>query len=267
MPALLPEWSGNAKPIIGMLHLPPLPGSPGFSSDSDSIVTRLLSDAQALVDGGVCGLLMENFGDAPFCPRRVPAHVVAHMTHLAGEVRRRFDLPLGINVLRNDGLSALSVAQATGAALIRVNVLCGARLTDQGILEGIAHELLREREMLNARNIRILADVEVKHSTALGVARPLEEEVQDTIQRGRADAVVVSGSGTGQATSLETIRRAKSAAGDTPVFVGSGITAENVAAQLDAADGAIVGTGFKKDGQARNPVDPDRVRAIMREVS
>ena len=264
MPALLSEWSGNAKPIIGMLHLPPLPGSPGFSGEPESIVARLLADAQALVDGGVCGLFMENFGDAPFFPRRVPAHVVAHMTQLAGEVRRRFDLPLGINVLRNDGLSALAVAHAVGAPLIRVNVLCGARLTDQGIIEGIAPELLRERELLGARNIRILADVDVKHSTPLGVARPIEEEVEETIQRGRADAVVVSGRGTGQATSLEAIRRAKSAAGDTPVFVGSGITGENVVAHLDAADGAIVGTGFKKDGLARNPVDPDRVRAIIR---
>ena len=110
--------------------------------------------------------MMENFGDVPFFPGRVPASVVAQMTAMACAVRDEVKLPLGINVLRNDGVSALAVAQAAGASFIRVNVLCGARVADQGLIQGIAHDLLRERAALGAAEIKIFADVDVKHSAA-----------------------------------------------------------------------------------------------------
>ncbi len=183
-----------------MLHLPPLPGAPRYARDLEPIRRRALDDAAALVEGGVDGLMLENFGDTPFFPGRVPPEVVACMTRVAREVRQRFDVPLGVNVLRNDGCSALAVAHAAGAAFIRVNVLCGARVADQGIIEGIAHELLRQRVLLDAPEIRILADVNVKHSMPLGVSQPLRQQVADLIERGGADAVIVSGAGTGEAT-------------------------------------------------------------------
>src|SRR5262249_12302675 len=154
-------WSDQPHPVIGVLHAPPLPGSPRFGGDTSAVLAAVLHDADALAAGGVDALLLENFGDAPFFPRRVPAATVAHMTALAAEVRRRFDLPLGINLLRNDGCGALTVAQAVGGAFIRVNVLCGARVTDQGIIEGIAHRLLRDRAALGAEGVQILADVDV----------------------------------------------------------------------------------------------------------
>src|SRR5262249_57030804 len=142
-------------------------------------------------------LLIENFGDVPFYPGRVPAHVVAQMSVLAADVRRAQPaLPLGINVLRNDGRSALAVAHAVGASFIRVNVLCGARVTDQGLIQGIAHELLRARAAWQATGIKIFADVDVKHSAALA-AVALPDEVRDTIERGLADAVIGSGGGAG----------------------------------------------------------------------
>src|SRR5213593_2473875 len=112
-------WTAAAQPVIGVLHAPPLPGSPRYGGDFRGIVDAVLQDAEALADGGVHALLLENFGDAPFFPRRVPAATVAHMTALAAEVRswlerRQLDLPLGINVLRNDGRAALAVAHAAG---------------------------------------------------------------------------------------------------------------------------------------------------------
>src|SRR4051812_32156631 len=164
---LLPEWSNVSKPLVGMLHLPALPGAPRCEGGVRGIVDSVLRDADALAAGGVHGLMLENFGDVPFFPGRVPAHVVAHMTALAVAVRRRFDLPLGVNVLRNDGQSALAVAHAAGAQFVRVNVLCGARVADQGVLAAIAHDLLRDRAMLGAAGVKILADVDVKHSAPL----------------------------------------------------------------------------------------------------
>lgn len=250
------------KPIIGMLHVPPLPGAPRYSSNLSTIRDFLLRDADALVTGGADGLMLENFGDTPFYPERVPAEVVAHLTALAVEVRRQTSLPLGINALRNDGRSALAVAQAAGAQFIRVNVLCGATVTDQGVIQGIAHVLLRDRTRLGATGIKILADVNVKHSAPLA-PRPIADEVQDTLERGGADALIASGSGTGKPTELDELRAIYAAAQGAPVFVGSGITADTLPNYLPHADGFIVGTSLKADGLVGNPVDADRVRGLI----
>ena len=263
---LLPQWSATPVPVFGMLHLPPLPGSSRWAGDLAAVRNFVLHDAESLCAGGVDGLMIENFGDTPFYPDRVPAITIAAMTMLACEVRRRFDVPLGINVLRNDGRSALAVAVASDASFIRVNVLCGARVTDQGLLQGIAHDLLRERANLKAEAIRILADVDVKHSAPLAV-RPLEVEVTDVIHRGRADAIIVSGAATGCATETQTLCVAKQAAGLTPVLIGSGVSVETVPELIaHGADGLIVGTSLKFEGRVSNPVDPQRVRSLVEAV-
>ena len=260
-----PFFPNTPKPVIGMLHLPPLPGSPRYDAGS-AIRDLLLRDADALASGGVDGLMIENFGDVPFYPGRVPAHTVAAMTALAADVRRQFpDLPLGINVLRNDGISAMGIAAAIGAQFIRVNVLCGSRLADQGILHGIAHDLLRERAALRATHVRIFADVDVKHSAPLAPVS-IESEVEDTLVRGLADVLIVSGTGTGKATDAAHLQRVKKAAGQAPVYVGSGADERTIAQYLPHADGFIVGTAFKRDGKASNPVDPDRVARFVKLV-
>ncbi len=263
MEPLHPAWAGNRKIVIGMLHLPPLAGAPLARKSMREIRDLLLRDAETLAKGGVHGLMMENFGDVPFFPARVPAHVVAQMTALACEVRRAVDLPLGINVLRNDGLSALAIAHASRASFIRVNVLCGARVADQGLIQGIAHDVLRERKILGAEEVKIFADVDVKHSAALA-ARPLEDEVDDLVKRALAEAIVVSGAGTGKSTDPTKAAAVRRAAPDTPIFIGSGITAETIASFADAADGFIVGTALKRDGIATNAVELERVRAMVR---
>jgi len=262
---MLPNaWKNVRKPVIGMLHLAALPGSPLYGGSLSTIREAVLRDAQLLAEGGVNGLMIENFGDTPFFPGRVPAHVVAHMTAIAAQVRQAVpDLPLGINVLRNDGLSALAIAHAVGADYIRVNVLCGARVADQGLLQGIAHDLLRLRAELKAENIKIFADVDVKHSAPLA-ERPIADEVDDTLHRGMADALIVSGAGTGKPTDPDKVKLVKSAAKGAPVFLGSGVTPQTLPSLLPHADGFIIGTYFKQDGVASNAVDPQRVRELMR---
>jgi membrane complex biogenesis BtpA family protein len=262
---LLPEWASVPRVVIGMLHLRPLPGSPRFDGNASAIREALVRDVDALAEGGVHGLMMENFGDVPFFPGRVPAHVVALMTSLACDVRSRCNLPLGINVLRNDGCSALAVAHASGARFIRVNVLCGARVTDQGIIQGIAHDLMRERALLAATDIKVLADVDVKHSAPLA-ARGLADEVEDTLHRGLADAVVVSGAGTGKSTDPARVKAVKATAGAAPVLVGSGVSAGTIGGLQPHADGFIVGTSLKRDGLWSNPVDAARVRDLMKTI-
>ena len=262
----LPSFASVRQPVIGMLHLPPLPGAPLSTLSLAAVREHLLRDLDALIDGGVHGLMMENFGDVPFFPGRVPTAVATIMTALAVAVREKApQLPLGINVLRNDGLTAMAVAHAAGAAYVRVNVLSGARVTDQGLIEGIAHELLRERAALKS-TVKIMADVDVKHSAPLA-ARPIVDEVDDTLHRGLADALVVSGAGTGKPTDPAKAGAVKARAGGRArVFIGSGITAETIADFVDAADGFIVGTAFKPDGDPNAPVNAARVRDLMARV-
>jgi membrane complex biogenesis BtpA family protein len=252
--------------VVGMVHLPPLPGAPEFDSRT-AVRDRALADAEALVDGGVDAVLVENFGDAPFYPEDVPKHVVAEMTAATASVADAVDCPVGVNVLRNDAAAAVSVAAAAGASFVRVNVLAGARVTDQGLLEGQAHETMRLRDRVDA-DVAVLADVDVKHSAPLA-ERDLATTVADVVERGHADGVVVSGRATGAGVDFDHVAAVASLADEygVPTVVGSGVTAETVADLLGAADGAIVGTAFKADGVTRNPVDPERVRRVVERVA
>ncbi|MCG3126360.1 MAG: hypothetical protein CHACPFDD_01195 [Phycisphaerae bacterium] len=265
--ALLTVWQNVPHVVIGMCHLQPLPGSPRHSGRAADVLDTALRDVEALTRGGVHGIMIENFGDTPFYPERAPACVVAHMTAIAARIRAATDLPIGVNVLRNDGRSALAVAHAAGAQFIRVNVLSHARVADQGVIQAIAHDLLRERAWLAAGDVRIMADVDAKESTPLGVPLPIEDEVDDAIHRGLADAVIISGANTGAAASLEKVRRARPAAGNTPLFIGSGIRPETVAEFAPFVDGFIVGTSLKRGGACDAPVDVERVRELMRRVT
>ena len=257
----LPGILGVAKALIGMVHLLPLPGSPGWGGSMAQVMDRALEDARALEAGGLDALLVENYGDAPFTPGRVDAATVAGMTAVIGEIRRAIRLPLGVNVLKNDAQSALAVAAATGARFIRVNIHVGAVVADQGIIQSDAYSTLRLRRLLGI-DVRIFADVQAKHGVPLAPV-PLEQEARDCVSRGLADALVVSGRATGEATPLEDVKRVRSAVPDTPLLVGSGVNPESAAELLSIADGAIVGTSLKRDGRLGNPVDPERVTRLV----
>lgn len=252
----------DRKPLIGMVHLLPLPGSPRWGGSMDAVLERARSDTEALAEGGLDGILVENFLDAPFFGEDVPAETVAALTRVATEVVARSPVPVGINVLRNDARAALAVAVASGAAFIRVNVHVGTMWTDQGILEGRAARTLRTRTALGAR-VAILADVMVKHATP-PPGLTVEAASADTWSRGLADALVVTGTGTGMETDLDRVTQARAGAPDATVLVGSGVTPATLAGVLQVADGAIVGSSLSRGGRAGSGVDPARVRALAR---
>ncbi len=239
--------------LIGVVHLRPLPGSPRFSGDISAVAAACARDAEVLADAGFEGVMIENYGDAPFEPSAVAPITVAALTRCALAARVAAPmLPLGVNVLRNDAEAALSVAVAAGASFIRVNVHTGARLTDQGLISGAAHRTLRLRHALGASAVMLLCDVDVKHSAPLA-ARPLSEEAHDLVDRGGADAVLVTGSGTGREASLrdlDEVLRAVAA----PVYVASGVN-EATLGSLERAHGVIVGSCLRADGKAGGPID------------
>ncbi len=257
----LADILGAPRPLIGMVHLSPLPGSPRWGGSIAEVVERALADARALEAGGLHALLVENHGDAPFTAGRVDAATVAAMTAVIAEIRRSVRLPLGVNVLKNDAQSGLAVAAATGARFIRVNVHVGAVVGDQGIIQSDAYNTMRYRRLLDA-DVKIFADVQAKHGAPLAPVE-LEQEARDCVSRGLADALVVSGKATGEATPLEDLKRVRSAVRDVPLLVGSGVTPDTVADLLSVADGAIVGTFLKRDGRLGNPVDADRVKRLV----
>jgi membrane complex biogenesis BtpA family protein len=222
-----------------------------------------LADARAYREGGADGLIVENFGDAPFWRGTVPPETVAAMARLATVIVAEGPLPVGINVLRNDALAALAVAVASGARFIRVNVLSGATVTDQGVIEGMAAELLRCRRLLGAEKVRILADVLVKHGSPLAPLS-MADAVTDVLERGGADGVIVSGPGTGRPTAREHLEEARAAAHGAPVLIGSGATPDLLPSLAMCCDGVIAGTALKRQGTVRHPVDPERVASMKR---
>ncbi len=247
--------------LVGMVHLDALPGAPGFGGDLAAVIASALDDAACLAEAGFGALMVENFGDAPFYPDRVPPETVAAMSRVVGEITSRFDLPVGVNVLRNDALAALAVAAVTGAEIIRVNVLSGIMYTDQGPIRGEAAEVARTRIRL-CPEVRIFADVFVKHAVpppGLGI----DVAAHDLWQRGGADALIVSGSGTGAAVDPAQVRAVRDAVPDAPLLLGSGVTPDTVATLADMADGAIVGSWVKVDGDVSNPVDPTRASELV----
>jgi membrane complex biogenesis BtpA family protein len=277
----LPEWKRDLdrprmrsledlfpapKPVMGMVHLWPLPGAPGYTGyGMQVIIDHALRDAETLVQGGVDGLMVENMWDLPYYvgtdvkPEAMTAHAIA-----AAEVVKNFPVPVGINVIHNGGVVCLAIALAARARFIRVCILTGARVWDTGEFDhGCAADLMRKRKELAAEEIHIFADVDKKHSVPFpGI--DLQTHIQWTEFYG-ADALIVSGKFTGNAPDVDKVREAKCLA-TRPVIIGSGCDAENVAAFLQYADGIIVGTSLKQDGVMENAVDVNRVRALVNKV-
>ncbi|NJK41105.1 MAG: BtpA/SgcQ family protein [Acaryochloridaceae cyanobacterium SU_2_1] len=251
----------SSHPIIGVVHLLPLPTSPRWGGSLKAVIARAEQESAALAAGGVDGLIIENFFDAPFTKGSVDPAVVSAMSLVIQRVKNLVPLPIGINVLRNDPCSAMAIATCVEAQFIRVNILTGVMATDQGLIEGQAHQLLRYRRELGS-NVKIFADVLVKHARPLGSTH-LTTEVRETIERSLADAIIISGWETGSPPSLTDLELATDAAQGIPVFIGSGATWENIPHLMQAANGAIVSSSLKRHGQIDQPIDPIRVSRFV----
>ncbi len=257
------EVKDHAPLLIGVIHLPPLPGSVqygGHCTPLENIVATAVEEASLLQEAGFSAILIENFNDVPYPKIKAEPETIASITIIVREVVDSVKIPVGISILRNCALDSLAVAHVTGASFIRVNVLSHACVTDQGIIEGIAVDLHRKRQFLNANHVKILADVDVKHSTPLDM-RPVEERALELETRSLTDVVLVTGSRTGTSPSLESLKRIRSFV-SVPLLVASGVNEDNMRDFITLCDGFIVGSAIKRDGKAGNPVDPERTRKL-----
>jgi hypothetical protein len=255
---------GRPKALIGMIHCPPFPGAPRYRGQSmDQIYDACLRDAEALIAGGLHGLIVENHGDIPFSkPKDIGPETPAFLAVVTDRVRRAVGVPVGINVLANAPLPALAAAVAGGANFIRVNQWANAYVANEGFMEGRAGEAMRYRSLLRAENVRIFADSHVKHGSHAIVADRSIPELTRDLSFFDADCIIATGQRTGHAASLDEIDEIAGAT-HLPVLVGSGVTEDNILAILERTSGVIVASSLKVDGVWWNPVEPDRVRSFV----
>ena len=255
----------NAKPLIGMVHLPPLPGAPRYNEEKMAdIADFAVSEALKLRDAGFDGMLMENFGDVMFYKQARP-ETISSMTYVAKAIRDGVpSIPLGICVLQSDAIAAISIAHVVEAEFVRVPYYTETYVVDAGIMESCAAEALRFRRLLGSDAL-IFADVHIKHGYPLS-QRPIEDSADDAVNRGLADVVIVTGKKTGGPTNREDIVNVKARIPDWPVFAGSGVSVGDAHRILSVADGAIVGTSLKENGDTNKPIDVAKAREIIRLV-
>src|SRR5215510_12854121 len=255
----------NPKPIIGMIHVGALPGTPAHAQSLAEIVALAISEAKIYRDSGVDGIGIENMHDVPYLRGTVGAEIVAAMTVVGQAVKQESRLPVGIQILAGANIEAMAVAHAAGLDFIRAEGFAFAHVADEGIIEASAAKLLRYRKMIGADRVQVWADVKKKHSSHAITADVSLGATAEAVEFMRADAVIVTGSVTGDAPKISDAQEVKSHC-RLPVLLGSGVDANNIAEFYQAADGFIIGSYFKLDGHWANPVDAERVRRLMTQV-
>jgi membrane complex biogenesis BtpA family protein len=258
----MPTMFSQSKPVVGVIHIGALPGTPRNSQTVSDLARLAKSEAIAYRDGGVDGVMIENMHDIPYLRGEVGPEIVAAMTVIGTEVRSVCSLPVGIQILAGANIEAMAVAHACRLDFIRAEGYAYAHVADEGLIQSSAAKLLRYRKMIDATNVQVWTDVKKKHSAHAITADVSLGETAETVEFMGADCVIVTGAATGKAPLVSDIRDAKTHCG-LPVFPGSGITTENVTEFYDVADGFIVGSHFKVDGLWSNTVDRERVERFM----
>jgi len=258
------ELFGTEKPIIGMCHMQAMPGDPHYAADKglEWVYEQARIDMLALQEGGVDAILFSNEFSLPYLTK-VEMITVACMAALIGEMKREIKIPYGVNVLW-DPRASIDVALATGAQFVR-EIFTGVYASDFGLWNTNVGEVIRHQRSVGAGHVRLFFNIVPESATYLG-GRQIAEIARSTVFNNRPDALCVSGLTAGTETSTQTLRIVKEVVPDTPVFANTGVRLENVDEQLKVADGAVIGTAFKQDGNTWNPIDIQRVKAIMERV-
>ena len=252
------------KPLIGVVHVGPLPGSPIYNGGFEDVVEKAVRAAGVLEDGGVDGVIIENYNDKLYPKDHADPATIVSLAVIVREVKSRLSIPIGVNVLRNCCLEALAIAYVLNCSFIRVNVYSETVASDQGIIEASAYKLQRYRRYLGAWSVRVMADVHVKHASPIGFLS-IEDVARDAVERGCADAVIVTGSRTGVAPDQSLLSRVKACV-KAPVVVGSGLNPENARVLMRVADAAIVGSYFKAGGEMPVKERVEKLARVFREL-
>jgi membrane complex biogenesis BtpA family protein len=247
--------------LIGVVHLKSLPGSPSNTLKLDEIISKAQEDYNTLKNGGIFGVVFENFGDTPFVKDDITKRTLVSFTTVLNNIELSKELIHGINVLRNDGIAALSIAEATDADFVRINVLNNTMFTDQGIIEGKANEIMSFKNTLH-KKINIYADVFVKHATP-APGSTIENHAEELLDRAGADKIILTGSGTGKEINFDELKLISKIATPDRLVIGSGLNENNVDKIKNYANFSIVGTSLKKEHKVENEVDLNNVKNLV----
>ena len=259
IPAAPPE---QAKPVVAMIHVGALPGTPGQRQSLDEIVAAARFEARLYEEAGVNCLMLENMHDVPYLRGSVGPEITAAMAVIARAIRNETDLPIGLQILAAADIEAIAVAHAAGLNFIRTECFCFAHVADEGIMESNAAKLLRYRRMIGATAVQVWADIKKKHSSHAWTADLTLGDMAEAAEFMGAETIIVTGTSTGRPPQPPEVEEARARCG-LPVFVGSGATEANLPDLLAVSDGLIIGSHFKRDGHWANEVDPARVHRFM----
>jgi membrane complex biogenesis BtpA family protein len=255
----------NSKPVIGMIHVGALPGAPASELPVSELMEQAVREAELYRMGGVDGIMIENMHDTPYLRGGVGPEIVAAMALIAQAVKVESKLPTGVQILAAANREALAVAHASGLDFIRAEGYAFAHVADEGLIEASAAELLRYRKLIGAERVQVWADIKKKHSSHAITADISLGEMAAAVEFMRGDAVIITGSATGEPPKIEDVREAK-AHSTLPILLGSGISADNLTDYYDLADGFIIGSSLKADGHWSSSVELSRVEHLMAQV-
>lgn len=247
------------RALIGMVHCLPLPGTMNYAGSMNAIIEKAVSDAKTLEKSGFDAILTEPTLDLPSGMIRGQLQLAA-MSIICEAVSQAVNLPTGVSYFTPDCMDMFSIAKACGADFVRVTTFVDTVIFPPGISYPSASRVWEVRRQEGMRDIAVLADIQVKHGTMMYPNTRLEESAYFAEQQG-ADAVIVTGSATGQETPTDTIQRVKRIV-KIPVIVGSGVSADNIQSQMPFADGFIIGSSIKINGKLESPVDEDLASAL-----
>jgi membrane complex biogenesis BtpA family protein len=253
----------QSKPVIGVIHVGALPGTPRSKSSVRELIGLAREEAKIYRECGVDGIIIENMHDVPYLKGEVGPEIVAAMTAIGTEVKSECGLPVGVQILAGANIEAMAVAHAAGLDFIRAEGFAYAHIADEGLIQASAAKLLRYRKMIGAERVQVWTDVKKKHSAHAITADVSLGETAETVEFMSAACVIVTGSATGQAPKVADVQEAKQHC-HLPVFLGSGISESNIEQFYNEADGFIIGSAFKVDGLWSNTIDPARVTSFMR---
>jgi membrane complex biogenesis BtpA family protein len=252
----------SSKPVIGVIHVGALPGTPRSSETVAELVKQSKEEARVYREGGVDGVIIENMHDVPYLKGAVGPEIVAAMAIIGSEVKAETSLPVGVQILAGANIEAMAVAHAANLEFIRAEGYAYAHVADEGLIEASAAKLLRYRKMIGAESVQVWTDVKKKHAAHAITADVSLGQTAETVEFLGADCVIVTGSVTGEAPKVIDVQEAKAHC-HLPVFLGSGINDENIEEFYDEADGFIIGSAFKVDGHWSKTIDPPRVALFM----
>lgn len=255
----------SSKPVIGMVHTLPLPGTPLYKNNDKAILDKAVAEALIYKNAGIDGLIIENMHDVPYLRRQVGPEISAFLSVVAYEIKKQTQLPCGIQVLAGANQAALAVAKAASLDFVRAEGFVFAHIADEGHMDADAGNLLRYRKQIGAEHIAIFTDIKKKHSSHAITGDLDLVEAAKAAAFFHSDGLVITGKATGEPANLDDLRSVKAAC-DLPILIGSGITLKNLDVYLTVCDALIIGSWFKKEGHWANELDVKRVHALIHKV-